>query len=187
MLISEPKTRAQSYSRVVHGFTMIELVMVIVIVGILTAAALPRFANFTSQSKLATHRAFAGQFKSAVGIAHAQWVALGSVSLSGGQVYNITLEGQTVNMAAFVAGGYGGWPYGNGSNYTTPDSGACLNTVTQLLHHPPQVVTNAANCTESICYVAVATAAATVICTYTLNGTSNNIVYVTGTGAVTVN
>ena len=64
--------------RAIQGFTMIELVMVIVIVGILSAAALPRFVNLGDQAETASNRATAGALRSAVGIAHAAWIAAGA-------------------------------------------------------------------------------------------------------------
>jgi prepilin-type N-terminal cleavage/methylation domain-containing protein len=51
-----------------QGFTLIELVMVIVILGILAATAIPRFVNLSSQARQASVEGLAGSISSAFAI-----------------------------------------------------------------------------------------------------------------------
>ena len=53
------------------GFTLIELVVVISIIAILSAVALPRYINLQTQARVAKLNAFLGSMKSAAVLAHA--------------------------------------------------------------------------------------------------------------------
>ena len=75
------------------GFTLIELVIVIVILGLLAATALPRFADLTGDAEEAAMDGIAGGVRSASAIVHAQALVDGAVNTS------VSLEGVNITLA----------------------------------------------------------------------------------------
>lgn len=97
-----------------QGFTLIELVVVIVILGILAAVALPRFVNLQSDARAATMKGLAGGLRGAVAVVRSRWLVTGSTGAA------------TVTMSDGTSVAVG---TGTGANAGVPTVAGILNAV----------------------------------------------------------
>ncbi|MBC7004994.1 prepilin-type N-terminal cleavage/methylation domain-containing protein [Photobacterium sp. BZF1] len=125
------------------GFSLVELVIVIIVVGLLAVAALPRFLNVTDEAKKAQIEGVAGSFATAVLSARAQWEAYGrpqegthnKVNYDGTEFYLSTIDNGTKSFLTRE-----GYPVSkatrNVSNMIVDD---CEVLIKELLQNPLQV------------------------------------------------
>lgn len=110
-----------------RGFTIIELVLVIVLISFLAATVLPNMMNLTDQARSAAAARANGAMGSAVAIIHSKWIADGGVPTS-----SIDLESTKVYVSIE------GWPEATsaaGNGMMT--AAKCLEVWNGILASPP--------------------------------------------------
>lgn len=123
------------------GFSLVELVIVIIVVGLLAVAALPRFLNVTDEAKKAQIEGVAGSYATAVLSARAQWEAYGrpqesnrnKVNYDGTEFYLSTMSTNTFLTRE-------GYPVSSGKkNVAGMKVEDCVFLMKELLQNPLQV------------------------------------------------
>ena len=65
-------------TRSMHGFTLIECIMVIVILGVLSTVAMPRFIDLATSARSAAIQSLSGAVRTALGLVNLQMAVIGA-------------------------------------------------------------------------------------------------------------
>jgi len=165
-----------------RGFTLIELVVVIVMIGFLAVNAIPKFIDLTVQAKQANIEGMAGGFATGVSLVRSQWESearpkdtsgINLVSYDGTTVY-LTSEDSATTPAirpGYIVGTSSTAGINSNKTMVVAD---CIAVWDSLLQQPPKVASTIAqiNSDNSNKYLAsVSGSAAATLCYYHLKET----------------
>jgi len=134
------------------GFTLIELVVVIALLGILAAFAIPRFASLETEARSATTQGLSGSVRSAAAMAHGLFLATGTspVNMEGNPILITNGYPDADDIADTLADstGFGIATAGGTTTFTkTGAPGTCeVVYVEAIVNNPPSITIDTTGC-----------------------------------------
>jgi len=137
-----------------RGFSLIELIIVVVILSLLAVTALPRFVNISEQAEDASVEGVAGGFATAVGLVRAQWEIEGRPT---GDTALITMDLTQirVNEFGFPTAGSGGSNAGTNLSPSQMTASACKSVFDGIMQSPVRSVIEGNDASNVRYYISV--------------------------------